>query len=141
MKQFQVFRHPDGRLEAVKQGFSIPGFLFNGCWLLWHKIWLKGGLITAVGFGVYLIFPSPEGYIYGIPYGHRFGLADIINIVFMGVVGIFGNEWRCTALGDRGFENVSTVVAATPDGAKAQFLRNNTSTGGQQVGFERREPS
>ena len=141
MKQFQVFRHPDGRLDTVKQGFSIPGFLFSGCWLLWHKIWLIGGLITAVGFGVYLIFPSPEGYIYGIPYGHRFGLADIINIVFMCVVGIFGNEWRCSSLLDRGFENVSMVSAATPDGAKAQYLRSGTSKAGQQGDFDRREPS
>jgi hypothetical protein len=124
MKQFQVFRHPDGRLDTVKQGFSIPGFLFSGCWLLWHKIWLIGGLITAVG-----------------PYGHRFGLADIVNIVFMGVVGIFGNEWRCSSLLDRGFEKITTVGAATPDGAKAQYLRNNTSTGQRPGDFERREPS
>jgi hypothetical protein len=141
MKQFHVFRHPDGRLDTVKQGFSIPGFLFSGCWLLWHKIWLLGGLMTAVGFGVYLIFPNPEGYIYGIPYGHRFGLADIINIVFLFVVGIFGNRWRYSTLLERGFEKVSTVSAATPDGAKAQYLRSSAPKAGQQGDFERHEPT
>ena len=141
MKKYQIFRHPDGRLDTVKQGFSFPGVLFSGCWLLWHKIWFLGGIATAVGLAVYLIFPSTEGYIYGIPYGHRFGFADIVNLVIMCVVGVLGNGWRTTSLLERGFENVLTVSAATPDGAKAQYLRHNTPTGAQYGDFERREPS
>lgn len=123
MKTFLIFKHPDQRLEAVKQGLSIPGFLAGGLWLLWHRVWMFGALTTVVGLGVYVVFPSPEGYIYGIPYGHRFGLADIINIVICGVVGFLGNEWRAASLADRGFENVGKEYAATPDGAKGAYLR------------------
>lgn len=101
-------------------------------------MWFLGALATVVGVGVYLLFPSPEGYVYGIPYGHRFGLADIINIGMCGVIGFWGNEWRSLALLDRGFEEVGNEPAATPDGAKAAYLRR--ASGNREPGFVRREP-
>lgn len=140
MKTFSIFEHPDHRLEAVKKGFSFAGVLGGGFWLLWHKMWFLGALATMVGVGVYLLFPSPEGYVYGIPYGHRFGLADIVNIGICGVIGFWGNEWRSSSLLDRGFENVATEQAATPDGAKAAYLRRATAAH-QEPAFVRREPS
>jgi len=139
MKTFSIFEHPDHRLEAVKQGFSFPGLLAGGFWLLWHRMWGLGALATVVGLGVYLLSPSPEGYVYGIPYGHRFGLADIVNIGTCGVVGFWGNAWRASSLVDRGFENVATEQAATPDGAKAAYLRR-AAADHQGATFARREP-
>jgi hypothetical protein len=128
MKKFRVFMHPDSRLDAVKEGFSFPGAIFGSFWLLWHKMWVVGGIATAIGLATYFIFPSPAGYLYGIPYGHKFGFADITNIGIQCVVGFFGNEWRSTSLGQRGFDHVRTVMAATPDGAKAEYLRNAASS-------------
>jgi hypothetical protein len=138
MKTFSIFEHPNRRLEAVKQGFSFPGLLAGGFWVLWHRMWGLGALATVVGLGVYLLFPSPEGYVYGIPYGHRFGLADIVNIGVCGAVGFWGNEWRASSLVDRGFENVGPEQAATPDGAKAAYLRRAVG-GHQEPSFVRRE--
>jgi len=37
MKKYQVFKHPDNRLEAVKTGFSFHGLIFGFFWLFWHK--------------------------------------------------------------------------------------------------------
>jgi hypothetical protein len=123
MKNYQIFKHPDNRLVAVKEGFSFWGLFLGGFWLLRHQIWLIGCIAIIVGLGVYGIFPNPEGYILGIPYGHKFGLADILNIGTCAVVGFFGNEWRSKSLGQRGFDYIITVKAETPDGAKASYLR------------------
>lgn len=133
-----MFEHPDRRLEAVKKGFSFPGVFGGGFWLLWHRIWGLGALASVVGFGVYLILPNPEGYVYGIPYGHRFGLADIINIATAGAVGFWGNECRAASLIDRGFEHVATEHAATREGAKAAYLRRSSGT--RESVLNRREP-
>lgn len=140
MKTFSIYEHPDHRLEAVKQGISFPALLLGGVWLLWHRIWFLGSIATVLGLGCYLMLPSPEGYVLGIPYGHRFGLADIFNLVVCGVVAFCGNEWRATSLADRGFENMGTEQAPTPDGAKAAFLRRRAA-GIREPGLVRREPT
>ena len=126
MKKYHVLKHPDGRLEAVKEGFSFPGFLFSGFWFLWHKMWLLGGITIVIGFAAYIAFPSPEGYILNIPYGHKFGIADISNIGIEFVVGFLGNEWRLDSLKQRGYARVSTENADTTDGAKAKYLLRDT---------------
>lgn len=140
MKTFSIYRHPDHRLEAVKQGISFRGLLLGGVWLLWHRMWFLGSLATVLGLGCYVMFPSPEGYVFGVPYGHRFGLADIINLGICGVVAFCGNGWRATSLADRGFENMGAEQASTPDGAKAAFLRR-TAAADWESGLVRREPT
>lgn len=140
MKTFLIFKHPDNRLEAVKSGFSFPGALGGGLWLLWHRMWLHGSIALVAGLGVYALFPSPEGYIYGIPYGHRFGIADILNVVICAIVGFLGNDWRASSLLDRGFENVGSELAETPDGAKGAYLRRVANGGDNEPLFMRREP-
>ena len=129
MKKYQIFKHPDNRLDAVKEGFSFPGALFGGLWLLWHKMWILGSIACVVGIAVYAIFPNPEGFIYGIPYGHKFGMADISNIFIELTIGFFGNEWRSESLKQRGFEYAMAVKADTPDGAKAKYVRRADSEG------------
>jgi len=123
MKKYQVFKHPDNRLEAVKTGFSFPGLIFGFFWLFWHKMWMWGGIAAFVSLIAYFILPSPAGYIYGVPYGHSFGLADLINIVIQVIIGVLGNELRSSSLRERGFDLVKIVKAATPDDAKAKYLR------------------
>jgi Protein of unknown function (DUF2628) len=125
MKPYRVYKHPDNRLVAVKEGFSFPGFFFGGFWLLWHKVWVAGSIAVTIGILVYFIFPSPQGYFYGVPYGHRFGIADLTNIGIELIIGFVGNELRLTSLYQRGFELVKTVMAATPDDAKAKYLRGD----------------
>jgi hypothetical protein len=139
MKTYSIFEHPDRRLETVKQGFSFPGLLGGGFWLLWHRMWFLGAVATGLGLGIYLLFPNPEGYVYGIPYGHRFGLADIINLGICGMVGFSGNAWRSASLHDRGFEDVGTEQASTLDGAKAAYLRRGKAAR-HEPSFVRREP-
>ena len=141
MKKFQVYKHPDGRLLAVKEGFSFPGAIFGALWMLWHKMWVLGGVAVVVGIGLYFVFPSPEGYLLGIPYGHRFGTADVLNIGIGVIVGVFGNEWRRASLAERGFDNVSVEMAETADGATAAYLRDPGKPAGMSASdYDRKEP-
>jgi len=139
LKRFDLLEHPDGTLQAVKDGFSWPGFFFSGLWLLWHRIWGLGSAALIIGLLVYPIFPSPRGYIMGIPYGHRFGAAEIINIFIMVITGIQGNAWQLDALRKRGFKRVGSVDAETADGARAaHILRQSTPV--ERNPFGRDEP-
>jgi hypothetical protein len=140
MNKFKVYKHPDGRLAAVKVGFSFPGLIFGAFWLLWHRIWLLGGITAVIGLGLYFVFPSPEGYLMGIPYGHRLGIADLLNLVICVIVGLYGNEWRRNSLSERGFDNVSDERAKTADGAKAEYLRDPGNVASFDVSHERKEP-
>jgi Protein of unknown function (DUF2628) len=140
MKKFKVYKHPDGRLRVVKEGFSIPGVIFGSFWLLWHQVWVFGGITGVIGIGVYWVFPSPEGYLFGVPYGHRFGTADVLNLIICGLVGVFGNEWLSASLAERGFERVSVEIAQTADGAKAEYLRDRGSVAAMGSSDGRKEP-
>lgn len=139
MTSYAIYKHPDGRLEAIKDGFSFPGAIFGAVWLLWHKIWVLGSIGLIGGLALYGIFPSPEGYLMGMPYGHKFGLADALNLAGCILVGAFGNQWRESSLIERGFDNISVEHAESADGAKGAYLRSLTSN--QIKPTERIEPS
>jgi hypothetical protein len=63
--KFIVYKHPDGRLSAVKEGFSIPGAIFGGFWLWWHKMWLLGSVALAIGIGRSILARSRPSGRYG----------------------------------------------------------------------------
>ena len=140
MRKFQIYKHPDGRLNAVREGFSVPAAIFGAFWLLWHKIWIHGAVAAVIGVGLYVVFPSPAGYLLGIPYGHRFGTADVLNVAICLLIGAFGNEWLGKSLSERGFENVSVELAATAEGATAEYLRAPIKTAGMGTSDQRKEP-
>jgi hypothetical protein len=48
MKTFKVFKHPTLGYQAVKIGFSWPGFLFSVIWLLMKKLW-RHALVVISG--------------------------------------------------------------------------------------------
>lgn len=117
MKQYKVFKHPSGSTEAVKQGWSWPGFFFNFIWALVKKMWALGVgvLISFLVFGFFIGFASVRSSGDAII---NF-VALIANIIF----GINGNSWREKNLVSRGFEKVDTVTAANPESAIALHLK------------------
>jgi len=48
VNRFRVFHHPTRGNEAVKDGVSIPGFLFRFCWAFAKRRWVAGGLLFAL---------------------------------------------------------------------------------------------
>ena len=101
---------PLGMTEAVKQGWSWPGFFFSPIWAMVKKMWLLGSLTLIGEIVIYAAFDSP---------GRLFSFADLLSIGISVVFGIQGNEWRESSLLSRGFKFVRTVTAAGPEGALA----------------------
>ena len=48
MKTFKIYEHPAGNREAVKQGWSWPGFFFGPIWAFVKKMWGLGGVLLLV---------------------------------------------------------------------------------------------
>lgn len=119
VKQYHVYADPKGQYEAVKQGWSWPGFFFNLIWALVKKMWILGA--------VPLVFFFTVGFIEGASGYSNTGFDLLINVLSIGlslVYGYMGNEWRKKNLLSRGFELVKAVSAETPEGAIADYLKN-----------------
>lgn len=115
MKQFKVFKHPAGEVQAVKQGWCWPAFFFSYIWALMAKMWVLGaGLLIAsfvLGFALAL---SEAGD----------GTKTLVNIASLAVNIIFavnGNAWRENNLLSRGFELIDTVTVTDKESAVAPF--------------------
>ena len=121
MKQYKLFKHPSGTIEAVKQGWSWPGFFFSFIWAMIKKMW---GLGVGLLIGCIVL-----GLIVGAAGGGSGGdaLTNIIAIIINIILGVNGNSWREKNLASRGFEQVDTVTAANPEGAIALHLKGTTA--------------
>lgn len=101
MKEFKIFEYPEGRHEAVKQGWSWPGFFFGPIWAMVKQMWGLGvGLLVAVI--VLAMFPVDTAIG---------GLVTLISFGIYVACGINGNRWREKHLSSRGYEHVDTVSA------------------------------
>lgn len=124
MKQFKVFKHPTGEVQAVKQGWCWPAFFFNFIWAMVAKMW-------GIGIGVLIAF-LVLGFALGLS-GAGDGADALINvasIVANIVFGFKGNAWREKNLLSRGFELKDTVTAANKDGAVALFIKASEAAQG-----------
>jgi hypothetical protein len=118
MKQFKIFKHPAGEIQAVKQGWCWPAFFFEWIWALFSKMW-------ALGFGV-LIGSFILGVVAAMAGASEEainGLSGLLSLILCFVFGVNGNEWREKNLLSRGFDFKDTVTAANKEGAIALFLK------------------
>lgn len=127
MKTFRVYRHPILGLQAVKDGFSWPGFFFTVIWALTKKLWLH----ACVFAGIYLFLGLLQSslllsFLLRSTDDNLVQLFFFIFDVFISIyIGYSGNQWRVKNLHRRGFELVGTLQAATPDAALANFIMAN----------------
>ncbi|MEQ6916027.1 DUF2628 domain-containing protein [Halomonas aquatica] len=117
MKEFRIYQHPTGKQEAVKQGWSWPGFFFGPIWALVKKLWGLGAVLLVV---VLMLSALPVETEVGM-------LASLIVLVIYIVCGVNGNNWREKNLRSRGYDQLDTVSAANPDGAIAAYIKSSRS--------------
>ncbi len=124
MKAYKVFEHPTGNHEAVKLGWSWPGFFFTCIWAFVKKLWGIGiGLLVGcVIWGVVDTALNADSDTQVV--SHIIGV--IVSIVF----GYQGNAWRAKNLASRGYKEVGTVDARNPDEAIALYLRSSDRNAG-----------
>lgn len=120
MKQFKVFKHPIGEIQAVKVGWCWPAFCFGCFWAMFAKMWVLGVGLLIVSIALQIASQS------GSSISLIFNIASIIISV---ILGLNGNQWRENNLISRGFDWKDTVGAANKDGAVAVFLNNSSAAG------------
>ena len=115
MKRYKIYKSPLGMIEAVKKGWSWPGFFFSLIWLLVKKIYVTAGIIWFIAIVIVLIEVETGGTV----------LSTFYNLSIGVIVGLGGNQWRIKNLVSRGFIFKTTVRAKTPEGALALYATNS----------------
>ena len=132
MKNYNIYKHSDGKIEAVKQGWSWPAFFFGGIWALIKQLWMVAGLIFAYAIISSIIIksvtPSYDYYEYsGEDLSQAFLLQNISLLIQLGIaifLGVKGNTLREANLIKRGYECIGNVNAVNPDSAISDALKN-----------------
>ena len=121
---YTVYSHPTLGYEAVKTGFTWPGFFLTWIWAFYKKLWVIGGVLMVVSLFISLAMPAISGSQLGA------GEAVVwllIMLAPMTYTGSNGNEWLMNNLKARGFSEVKAVEATTPDGALASLRGSDTN--------------
>ncbi|MCG9056141.1 DUF2628 domain-containing protein [Laribacter hongkongensis] len=123
MKTFNVYKHPTQGIEAIKVGFSWPAFFFGFFWMLVKKLWGLAG----TWFAAYVIFSLIEKVTDQSGVGGAQALVYLLlaaGYFALWLVPAFkGNKWREANLSKRGYEQLTSVQAETPDAAVAQAAK------------------
>jgi hypothetical protein len=114
MTTFAVYHHSTKGYEAVKQGFSWPGFFFTWIWAFAKGLPGIGGLLLLAWVVVQILVHS------GQPVLAIFG--GVVALVIVLIVGFNGNAWRRSSLAKQGYQLVETVEAESPEAAIARTL-------------------
>ena len=112
MSTFNIYKYPSGAIEAVKKGWSWPGFFFGFVWAFVKGLNGVGAAILIVGIVLGIV--SIESKNADI-------LLTLVGIVTWIWLGVQGNELRQNNLKKKGYKFVSTVNAETPEGAIASL--------------------
>ena len=127
MKAYKIYVNPQGTGEAVKQGWSWPGFFFNIIWALIKKMWVLGGVLIFIFIGLGVIEGTIEVSSGKDAASGLNVITSILNIVVSVIFGVNGNKWREKNLLSRGYDYQDTVDAQNPEAAIASWFKNSNS--------------
>jgi hypothetical protein len=122
MKQFDIFEDENGNRDAVKEGFSWPGFFFKWVWAF-----VKG----MPGYGLLFLGTATLALIIDQLSGAQHALPVLSGLSFSLWVGLEGNEWRRKNLLARGYQWIGTVEAESP--AAALMAANNREAASSEL--------
>ena len=117
MNQYKVFKHPVGKIQAVKQGWCWPAFGFSFIWAFLGRMW-------GLGIAVFVIIVPVAMYLQSPQIQNADGILNFIGFIINVIFGINGNAWREKNLVSRGFDLIDTVTASNKDGAIALAIKN-----------------
>lgn len=127
MNVYKIYANPQGTSEAVKQGWSWPGFFFNLIWACVKRMWFLG-----IGwFALFFVLGLFEGGLEKTE-GEDAAMAmaaftTALGLIVAIVFGINGNRWRERNLKERGYEYQDTDSASNPEAAVALWMKENQS--------------
>lgn len=124
MKDFEIYRrdqHP--RYRAVKKGFSWPGLLITGMWLIAKRMYLFAVLYSLFMFPMNLISSEP-GFDYAdLDYGYLYLIVFTLSFFYWG---FFGNRTWAWHLRRKGYQRVAVVQSGSASAAIGLYLATLT---------------
>lgn len=112
MKTFAIYHNPKP-YEAVKNGFSWPGFFLNWMWAVWKHM----AAIALLLFIAILGTSALRAYFEEHGQGALALLCSMGTLAAALLAGFRGNVWRKKALVKRGYELTETLPAESPEDA------------------------
>jgi hypothetical protein len=116
MKTFNIFVHDDEPAQAVKVGWSWPGFLFTWLWAL-VKGMIGLGIVLFLLFGIAGVYVNESGE----------GTSSIIPLAISIWLGLSGNKQRETKLRKEGYKHVGSIEASNPKSALASWSKGEAT--------------
>ena len=110
MKNFNIYEHDDEPTQAVKVGWSWPGFFFTWLWAFVKKM-------PGLGIGLLLLFIITGAYAEDSE-----GLSSIIPLAISIWLGLSGNKQREADLTKKGYKHVAEITAKRPKRALELWL-------------------
>lgn len=119
LKTFEIYQRPNGAIEAVKKGWSWPGFIFVLFWAYAKRLYTIANTLLLVSI-ILLLFTLDEDAKDSIYLLHALG-ATVAAIWF----GASGNDLRRTMLTRNEYKLAGSIRAYTADDAVRSFIKNN----------------
>ena len=115
MKTFEIYIKHSKNPEAVKLGWSWPGFFAGQFWLLAKGMWLA--LFLLLFLWVVLLVVLSETVNEAQEFIISFSVAILLNVLF----GAKGNTMRVNHLIEKGYQLSTTINAKNPEVAISKF--------------------
>ncbi|MGL5114613.1 MAG: DUF2628 domain-containing protein [Beijerinckiaceae bacterium] len=106
----------------VKDGFSFPGFLFTGLWLLANRLWLH-----ALGYAAVLGLVAGGFWLLSLPFA-AFGPIQLLLAL---LIGLEGPEWLRRRYTRKGWTHAGAVSGPSLDECERRFFEGWLANAGQ----------
>jgi len=111
------------KIVFLRDGFSIPAFLFGPFWLVWHRAWLPAALWTAalvlIGAGTTLVASKDA--------------MSIVSFAMATALGFEGPRLLAWSLARRGYSERSVVQGDDLDEAEDVFFHDWRTAGAASI--------
>ncbi|MGL4239651.1 MAG: DUF2628 domain-containing protein [Beijerinckiaceae bacterium] len=99
----------------VKDGFSMPAFIFTGLWLLGQRLWLH-----AIAYFVVFGLTIWAFYALGLPRIVFGGVTALLALL----IGLEGHEWMRRRFARKGWTHAGTVSGPSLDECERRFFQD-----------------
>jgi hypothetical protein len=116
MPNYHIYKNPHGATEAVKQGWSWPAFFFSWIWAFSKGLNTIAMAILVGMFAIIILIPGADSEKAFI------GVGGMLVSLWLGAE---GNEWKEKDLWKKGYKQIKTIFAETPEGAIASLTKSS----------------
>ena len=116
MKTYAIYAKPADRNAEraifVPDAFSWGGFIFNGFWALWNRMWIVGIIAIAILLLATVLPPA---------------LQFLVNVSISILMGLHGNDLLGWSLARRGLSEIGLSSGRTLEEAELRFYADEVS--------------